>query len=192
LKPKKQTSAHLPIPSHARTASSPSKLFELGTTELPSIVHKKHASSIEHQKSTDSDRSDKSGGKLETKKLSFDSHVSDKSAKRTMSECSGLRQAIINEKMQKRSLDEMRLSTRTPSTRSFVLNTPETPKGNIVATPELLAELLKGSSEKLVNEERQGNNSSDASTALPTAVLKCLVSRGKMLGYAEKKSGTNR
>ena len=180
MKPKKQTSAHLPIPSHTRTASSPSKLSELGISDLPGYVHKKHASTIEHQKSTDSDRSDKSTGRLESKKLSLDSHI-DKTAKRTMSECSGIKRALIaGEKTQKRSLDEIRfLPTRTPSERSFILNTPETPKGSIVATPELLAELLKGSSEKLVNEERQSNNSTDGSTALPTAVLKCLVSRMK-------------
>lgn len=46
-------------------------------------------------------------------------------------------------------------------------------KASLKATPELLAELLKGSSEKLVKAEQK--NKSD-SNALPTAVLRCLVS----------------
>lgn len=57
-----------------------------------------------------------------------------------------------------------------------MLNTPDTPKG-LVASPELLAELLKGSSEKLVTEQLTGATSpNNGSNALPTAVLKCLVS----------------
>lgn len=56
------------------------------------------------------------------------------------------------------------------------MNTPDTPKG-LVASPELLAELLKGSSEKLVTEQLTGATSpTNGSNALPTAVLKCLVS----------------
>lgn len=43
-------------------------------------------------------------------------------------------------------------------------------------TPELLAALLRGSSEKLVTEQHQKNQRIGASSSLPTAVLNCVVS----------------
>lgn len=56
---------------------------------------------------------------------------------------------------------------------------------SLKATPELLAELLKGSSEKMVTSEQKkkcGNRTgSEHPSALPTAVLKCLVSRSSSI-----------
>lgn len=51
-------------------------------------------------------------------------------------------------------------------------------RSTLKATPELLAQLLKGSSEKLVTEQHQLNKQrvGVVSMSLPTAVLKCLVS----------------
>ncbi|XP_055604092.1 uncharacterized protein LOC129752331 [Uranotaenia lowii] len=182
FKPRK-TNASLPLPSHSRTASSPSKLAELGSTESsPTSNSKRNLSNIE-QRSTDSDKSDKSPSKQETKKFSLDSRLSEKCFNRnsdghekpTKRSSSG-----ASDKHQKRSLDDSQYSqaaSRTPSERSFVLNTPDTPK-SLMASPELLAELLKGSSEKLITEQLTGGSgSSGSSNALPTAVLKCLDTR---------------
>uniref|UniRef100_A0A4Y0BH68 DH domain-containing protein n=1 Tax=Anopheles funestus TaxID=62324 RepID=A0A4Y0BH68_ANOFN len=186
-KPRK-TSANLPVPTHVRTASSPSKLSDSSSSHSAS-PSKRYLSNIE-QRSTDSDKSEKSmvsGGKLESKKFSLDSHLADKSLRRGGSDVhekpnkqrSG---SSASDKQQKRSLDEIRLSqnSRTPSERSFtLLSTPETPKG-LAASPELLAELLKGSSEKLVTEQLTssgGNSGGNGSNALPSAVLNCLDTR---------------
>uniref|UniRef100_A0A182XX47 Uncharacterized protein n=1 Tax=Anopheles stephensi TaxID=30069 RepID=A0A182XX47_ANOST len=189
-KPRK-TSANLPVPTHVRTASSPSKLSDSSSSHSAS-PSKRYLCNIE-QRSTDSDKSEKStsgggGGKLENKKFSLDSHLTDKSLKRGGSDVhekpnkqrSG--SSASDKQQQKRSLDEVRLSqnSRTPSERSFtLLNTPDTPKG-LAASPELLAELLKGSSEKLVTEQLTGsggNSGANASNALPSAVLNCLDTR---------------
>jgi hypothetical protein len=177
----RKSNAHLPVPMHTRTASSPSQLVVVSNQDLPPITHnhKRYPSSVD-QRSIEFDKNVKNDI---TKKLSLDSN-SDKSPKRTTSDTSDKhsKRSSSGASDKKRSLDEIRLSTRTtttPSERSFVLNTPETPKTALAATPELLAELLKGSSEKLVNEQlqvSQSNISLSSSQALPTAVLKCLVS----------------
>ncbi|XP_040160849.1 uncharacterized protein LOC120898711 isoform X1 [Anopheles arabiensis] len=193
-KPRK-ASANLPVPTHVRTASSPSKLSD-SSSSYSASPSKRYLCNIE-QRSTDSDKSDKSltgAGKLESKKFSFDSHLTDKSLKRGGSDVheKPTKQRSVSsasDKQQKRSLDEVRLSqnSRTPSERSFtLLNTPETPKG-LAASPELLAELLKGSSEKLITEQLtgggggsgggRGSSGGNASNALPSAVLNCLDTR---------------
>lgn len=160
-KPRK-TSANLPVPCHTRAASTPSQT-EMTTPE-PIVAHHRRYPSIDQF-------NDK------TKKLSLDSNldkskrasseVHDKNPKRNSSGAS-------EKSFQKRSFDEIRLSqvSRTPSDRSV-----ETPKGaGILPTPELLAELLKGSSERLAAEQNQMGGAGSGSTALPSAVLKCLVS----------------
>jgi hypothetical protein len=169
---------------HTRTASSPSQLLVVGSSsqDLPAVQHshKRYPSSVD-QRSMDFDKNVKNEI---SKKLSLDSNSNDKSPKRTSSDTSDKhsKRNSSSASDKKRSLDEIRLSARTgtPSERSFVLNTPDTPKSATpAATPELLAELLKGSSEKLVNEQlqvSQSNISLSSSQALPTAVLKCLVS----------------
>lgn len=77
------------------------------------------------------------------------------------------------EKLQKHSLDEGRLMTSAESgnKKKSSSNAPNA----IQATPQLLAELLKGSSERLVSEQIQSNQRI-TSYSLPTAVLKCVVS----------------
>lgn len=161
-KPRK-ASANLPVPCHTRAASTPSQT-EMTTPE-PIIAHHRRYPSIDQF-------NDK------TKKLSLDSNldkskrasseVHDKNPKRNSSGAS-------EKSFQKRSFDEIRLSqvSRTPSDRSV-----ETPKGGggILPTPELLAELLKGSSERLAAEQNLMGGAGSGSSALPSAVLKCLVS----------------
>ncbi|ETN57724.1 hypothetical protein AND_010685 [Anopheles darlingi] len=213
-KPRK-TSANLPVPTHVRTASSPSKLSDSSSHSTGggggggSAASRRHLSHIE-QRSTDSDRSEKSGSGggghgLGGKKFSLDSHhhaASEKVSKRASEGSGGM---VVHEKhhgagnkrscssasdkQPKRSLDEVvRLSqnSRTPSERSIgTLQTPEmlgTSKG-MAASPELLAELLKGSSEKLITEQltttvtgttATGSPGPNAGNALPSAVLNCL------------------
>lgn len=82
--------------------------------------------------------------------------------------------AGTGDKLQKHSLDEGRLMSSSSdggNKKKIVSDTPNT----IQATPQLLAELLKGSSERLVSEQLQSNQRI-TSSSLPTAVLKCLVS----------------
>lgn len=114
------------------------------------------------------------------KKLSFDSFLSvdQKSPKRTSSDSSDKHSKRSNEKpTQKRSFDEIRI-TAMPIDKKFILNTPETPQ-NIVATPELLAELLKGSSEKILtdqtqNKKHQIRSNNNNNNTLPSSVLNSL------------------
>uniref|UniRef100_A0A182J3E0 Uncharacterized protein n=1 Tax=Anopheles atroparvus TaxID=41427 RepID=A0A182J3E0_ANOAO len=190
-KPRK-TSANLPVPTHVRTSSSPSKLSDSSVAHTAPNSSKRYLGNIE-QRSTDSEKSDRSGagsttgtGKLESKKLSLDDHLPDRAVRRGGSDghekLNKRSASSASDKQQKRSLDEVRLSqnSRTPSERSFTLHTPETPKGGLTASPELLAELLKGSSEKLITEQLTagaGSVGANASNALPSAVLNCLDTR---------------
>jgi hypothetical protein len=145
----RKNNGSLPIPSHQRTASSPVPLIETTSPE-PITAHRRFPSSIEqhHHRSLENERA---SFKSDSKKLSLDSHLSvDKSPKRTSSDTSDKhsKKNHSHEKLvAKRSLDEIRMPTLTTSHSGdkspFILNTPETPK-NLNATPELLAELLKG------------------------------------------------
>jgi hypothetical protein len=111
------------------------------------------------------------------KKLSFDSFLSvvdQKSPKRTSSDTTDKHSKRSNEKsIQKRSFDEIQISTP-PVDKKYVLNTPETP--NIVASPELLAELLKGSSEKILTDQTQSKKHQirNSNNQLPSPVLNSL------------------
>lgn len=133
---KNHTNSSLPLPTHQRTVSSP---VPTSGDSVISSSHRRFPSSIDHDKERVLLRND-------SKKLSFDSHLSvDKSPKRTSSDTSDKhsKKSHSHEKLAtKRSLDEIRMPT-SPSDRTFVLHTPETPK-SINASPELLAELLKG------------------------------------------------
>lgn len=162
---------------HQRTVSSPVPLIETTSADSLPINHKRYPSSID-QRSVDT--TDRLTFKHDTKKLSLDSHLS---PKRTSSDTSDKhsKKNFQNEKLvAKRSLDEIRMPT-SPADKQFVLNTPETPK-NMAATPELLAELLKGSSEKLLNEQnhtkkhQNRNSGSSNGMLLPKAVAKALDS----------------
>ena len=188
----RKSGGNLPVPMHQRTVSSPVPLIETTSPDALPIHHKKYPSSIDQRVSENHERI---SFKQDLKKLSLDSCLlSEKSPKRTSSDISDKHSKKNNfnadKTHQKRSLDEMRLSSQnssqTASENSFILMTPETPvPKSIAATPELLAELLKGSSEKQVNENQnkkhhhQHSIISSTGIALPTAVLKCLVCQKK-------------
>lgn len=105
--------------------------------------------------------------KKEFKKMSLDSS-SAKDSLRSSKKSSSLE---TNINVKRNSKEESRGHQSTPSRRE------DSSQNTLKATPELLAQLLKGSSEKLVAEQHQLNKQkSGVSMALPTAVLKCLVS----------------
>lgn len=171
---KQKLSGHLPIPCHIRAASTPSNMDTLPSTDQLVAHHKRYPSSIEPFNLRESEK------RLSDKKLSLDS--CDKIHKRSSQDLSSKRNSGCSDR-HRGYIDAHRLSTssRSPSERSILtLNTPETPKMNILPTPELLAELLKGSSERAASEHRKMNSplsGGGLSTALPTAVLQCLVSK---------------
>jgi hypothetical protein len=172
---------------HQRTVSSPVPLIETTSPDALPINHKRYPSSVDHRVTDTPDRL--SSFKHDSKKLSLDSHLSvEKSPKRTSSDTSDKhsKKNFSNEKLlTKRSLDEIRIPT-SPADKAFILNTPDTPK-TMTATPELLAELLKGSSEKLLNEQnhtkkhQNRNNTNSNGMSLPTAVLNSLNSLVSLL-----------
>ena len=177
---KNNNTGSLPVPMHQRTVSSPVPLIETTSPDALPINHKRYPSSVDHRAI---DASDRLSFKHDSKKLSLDSHLSvDKSPKRTSSDTTDKhsKKNFINDKLlTKRSLDEIRIP-KPSADKNFVLNTPETPK--MTASPELLAELLKGSSEKLLNEQNHSkkhqnrNNTNNNGMSLPTAVLNSLNS----------------
>ena len=180
VKAARKSGGSLPVPMHQRTVSSPVPLIETTSPDSMPINHKRYPSSVDHRVT---DAPDRLSFKHDSKKLSLDSHLSvEKSPKRTSSDTTSDKHSkknFINEKlMAKRSLDEIRIPT-TQADKAFILNTPETPK-NMTASPELLAELLKGSSEKLLNEQNHSKkhqnrgNVNNNGMSLPTAVLNSL------------------
>lgn len=178
----RKSGGSLPVPMHQRTVSSPVPLIETTSPDALPINHKRYPSDVDRRAIAP----DRFTFKHDSKKLSLDSHLAvEKSPKRTSSDTSDKhsKKNFNNEKLvAKRSLDEIRIPT-SQADNQFILNTPETPK-NMTASKELLAELLKGSSEKLLNEQNHSkkhqsrNNSSNSSNgmSLPTAVLNSLNS----------------
>ncbi|KAL7038622.1 hypothetical protein ACKWTF_009632 [Chironomus riparius] len=171
----------LPVPMHQRAGSSPVPLIETPSPDPLPISHKKYPSNIDQRMVGSDHLSLRSEGV--PKKLSLDSHLSvdQKSPKRASSDISDKhsKKNYSDKFIQKRNYEELRVST-TPSEKAFVLNTPDTPK-NMAATPELLAELLKGSSEKILTDQtsqnkkhQMRNSSSSNSSGLPLAVLNSL------------------
>ena len=171
-----KASSYLPIPSHTRAASTP---VQTESTRSDLVAHhRRFPSSVDT--STKQITSDP-GFRKDSKKFSLDSsraedrlskrassETNDKLSKRNSSSPAAVSLlASPTEKVQhKRSLDEMKLSQNHRGQQS---------KSHLKATPELLAELLKGSSEKMVTAE-QRHKSHHSSNALPSAVLRCLVS----------------
>lgn len=163
----RKSSIHLPVPIHTRAASTPAQTDMTPTHDQ--FSHKRFPSFVETPTSCEPH-------KKESKNVPPSSLSRDRSPKRASSEMGHTKRNSSNasDKSQKRSLDEKRLSSqvsRTPSDRSVSLNTPDTLRPGLQATPELLAELLKGSSEKIATDTHLSGSS-----MLPTAVLKCLVS----------------
>lgn len=177
----RKSGGSLPIPMHQRTVSSPVPLIETTSPDALPINHKRYPSSVDQRVI---DAPDRLSFKHDSKKLSLDSHLSvEKSPKRTSSDTSDKhsKKNFTNDKLvAKRSLDEIRIPT-SPADKKFILNTPDTPK-SMTASPELLAELLKGSSEKLLNEQNHSkkhqnrSNTNSGGMSLPTAVLNSLNS----------------
>lgn len=185
----RKSAGSLPVPMHQRTVSSPVPLIETTSPDALPISHKRYPSSVDQRVI---DTTDRLSFKHDSKKLSLDSHLSvEKSPKRTSSDTSDKhsKKNFSNEKLSaKRSLDEIRMPTTTLDNK-FVLNTPETPK-SMTASPELLEKLLKGSSEKLLNEQNhnkkhQNRNSNHNSNgmSLPAAVLKSLNSLVSLISF---------
>lgn len=162
----------LPVPFHQRAGSSP----ETPSLDALPYSHKKYSSSVEHRAIVGSTDHLQCEIASTPKKLSFDSFLSvdQKSPKRTSSDSTSDKhpKRSAEKAMQKRSFDEIRI-TAMPIDKKFILNTPETP--NIVATPELLAELLKGSSEKLLNDQTQSKKHQRSNNnQLPSPVVNSL------------------
>lgn len=165
----KGASALMPIPSHARTASSPAQLLDVSSYSAPQ-PKRTDSLDVESRYQYKSFLLDRMNSTESPKRTSSD--TSDKYSKRSLSNAS--------DKSQRRGTDDGR-SSRTPSERSFILHTPDTPKG-LTATPELLAELLKGSSEKLAAEQAstavaaQSQSPLGHGSNLPVQLLNQLVS----------------
>lgn len=169
------TANSLPIPTHTRAASTPAHT-EKPPTEL-SVQHRRSPSCVESI--TRNNSSDPGFCKDTSKKISVDnfappfderetkrasSETKEKFTKRNASSPAAISLLnFTNEKLQKISFDEM---NRHKSHKH---------KSSLKATPELLAELLKGSSEKMAAAERSRKNV-DYTMSLPNAVLRCLVS----------------
>lgn len=154
---RKNNSTHLPIPYHVRASSTPIQ----SDSYAKEVSHKRFPSYV--------DTSTVNELKKDQKKMSLDNlSKSHENFGKDSKKSSG-----TGDKLQKHSLDEGRLmpSTESGNKKKYVSDTPNT----IQATPQLLAELLKGSSERLVSEQLQSNQRI-TSSSLPTAVLKCLVS----------------
>lgn len=155
---RKNNSTHLPIPYHVRASSTPIQ----SDSYSKEVSHKRFPSYV--------DTSTVSEPKREQKKMSLDNlSKSHENFGKDSKKLTG-----TGDKLQKHSLDEGRLmssSSESGNKKKAVSDTPNT----IQATPQLLAELLKGSSERLVSEQLQSNQRI-TSSSLPTAVLKCLVS----------------
>lgn len=169
------TANSLPIPTHTRAASTPAHM-EKPPTEL-SVQHRRSPSCVESI--TRNNSSDPGFCKDTSKKISVDnfappyderetkrasSETKEKLTKRNASSPAAISLLnFTNEKLQQISFDEMNR------------HKAHKHKSSLKATPELLAELLKGSSEKMAAAERSRKNV-DYTMSLPNAVLRCLVS----------------
>ncbi|KAJ6633321.1 hypothetical protein Bhyg_17292, partial [Pseudolycoriella hygida] len=151
---RKKNSTHLPIPYHVRASSTPIQ----SDSYSKEVSHKRFPSYV--------DTSTVNELKKEQKKMSLDNlSKSQENFCKDPKKMSG-----TGDKLQKHSLDEGRLnsSSETGYKKKCLSDT-----NTIQATPQLLAELLKGSSERLVSEQLQSNQRVTLSS-LPTAVLKCM------------------
>lgn len=172
----------LPIPTHTRAASTPVHMEKPQTDATPQ--HRRFPSCVESTAITPRHIASDPGFRKETKKFSLENYGSrndDRESKRASSEAkekvtkrnSSSPAAIsllnfTNEKLQKLSFDELNRNKQGANSKQ---------KTSLKATPELLAELLKGSSEKMVTAEQNKKGTHDSSNVLPTAVLRFLVSR---------------
>lgn len=120
----RKNNAYLPIPAHARAASTPSQMEYVQSSRLDSInpTEKRYQSNLDNSfviKST-----------------------SPKRAASEMPLCNN--QSTMQHGLSKRSFSA-----------ADKLSQKKSSDVNLLATPELLAALLKGSSEKLISEQRK-------------------------------------
>lgn len=159
----------LPIPMHTRAASTPAHI-EISRTEPIQHYHKRYPSCVE------------TSPRKETKKFSVDNYtmrnVDDRHNKRASSES--------KEKITKRNASSPAaislLSVANEKLQRFNQENFKQKSEPIKASPELLAELLRGSSEKMTAAERQRNKKATHfdSIVLPAAVQRFLVSEFQM------------
>lgn len=180
-KPRK-TSAHLPIPFHERAASTPSHMDHQTVNEAKLANSKKFPNSVEKlyyetpppKKTSDPDgRPLKSAAVFHSEAmlaalapLPPSSPVNHKPCKRT---ASGFMDRSSRKRAEKANYSDL---LRSKHTSELV----ETPRGPM-ASNDLLAELLKGSSEKHHQQSVMGKKGLPIVKSLPQAVQKCLVSR---------------
>lgn len=175
------TANSLPIPTHTRAASTPAHT-EKSQTEVLS-QHRRSPSCVEsissHQSTSDSGYRKDGNKKISMENFSTTSY-DERDTKRASSETkeklttkrnSSSPAAIsllnfTNEKLEKLNLNDL---SRHKTHKH---------KSSLKATPELLAELLRGSSEKMATAEQKKKNN-DHTVSLPNAVLRCLVSTKK-------------
>ncbi|XP_055384459.1 uncharacterized protein LOC129614093 isoform X1 [Condylostylus longicornis] len=168
--------ANLPIPTHTRAASTPSQMESTSSSPGSNRI-----SSKDIVGSLEESNGHLTKGKS-NKKYSNDMHR-ERSPKRASSEAPDIklinfakrspssasdRHQFLQDKSQKRSFEEMRFSqsSRTNSERSTISESSksgggsgvvnnQTNIGTLMPSPELLAALLKGSSERQISEQRQ-------------------------------------
>lgn len=156
----------LPVPMHIRANSTPAHI-ETPRTEPPQHCHKRFPSCVETTPATAAIVA----ARKDTKKVSVDTffgrNTEDRHSKRAASES--------KEKMTKRNASS-------PAAISMLSvatdNKHDKSDKSIKASPELLAELLRGSSEKMSTAERERNKKAvhHESISLPAAVQKFMVS----------------
>lgn len=185
LSPKpRKTSAHLPIPFHERAASTPSQMDHQADGVDMCVVQKKFPNSVEKlyydsvpplKKYSETTRLQKSVFNSEamltatTHPLPSPVYSGNKQCKRTSS-------AIMDRSNRKRA-EKTSHSPTDSVLRKHNSELVETPRGPM-ASNDLLAELLKGSSEKHHQQSmvgRRGPATATPTKTLPQAVLKCLV-----------------
>lgn len=177
-KPRK-TSAHLPIPFHERAASTPSQINHQADEVNLFVVQKKFPNSVEklYYDVQPTKKLSDPGGKLLRSTFHSEAMLSaipptpsqsinSKPCKRT---ASGFMDRSSRKRAEKANFTDGKHS-------SEVVDTPRGP----MASNDLLAELLKGSSEKhnhqnLPPNKKGGVVSPSPTKTLPQAVLKCLV-----------------
>lgn len=184
-KPRK-TSAHLPIPFHERAASTPSQMDHQADEVDLTVVHKKFPNSVEklyydavppspvQQKLPDLGRLQKSVFHSEVMLAVATSPPATPSAPAPNKPCKRTASAFMDRSSRKRAEKAINSPDRKHNSELVV----ETPRGPM-ASNDLLAELLKGSSEKHHQQSlavgRRGPATASPTKTLPQAVLKCLV-----------------
>lgn len=187
-KPRK-TSAHLPIPFHERAASTPSQMDHQAESGGLSVVQKKFPNSVEklYYEAVPVKKSLDTNERLQRSVFHSEAMLaatppSPSPASSTNKPCKRTASAFMDRSSRKRA-------EKAAAERKHNSDLVETPRG-AMASNDLLAELLKGSSEK--HQHHHQNNMMAGKRGLgreallpktlPQAVLKCLVSVGLCWG----------